>query len=334
MVNQQDNQSAFSKRADQAALALKGDLSRKLGVELPSSQVEVGPDGKPPAPPPPEGSYARMAYDQARSAADAEQGQRAEDHQPEQGEVTEPQPQPQPEPQQPRQQEDTTSNAQARIRELVAALRDKDLQLDALRQNHEQSQQTLAELQAAQQAMEKQYRQVVDQSLESLDPETRAMVMADARIQEAVQRSQQQILNTLAPQLQEFRSFARSQEMQRLQGTYPGFDPEVHPPLIEAFQERNPHCSVEQAFRAVARPEELTAGATPASPVPPTIKPGAGPATPRYVPQEEQQADPETEIREELAQAAQLRASSDPAQRKLGLQAIEHNLRKRLFGAR
>lgn len=325
-----NNQSAFNQRSDRAGLVLKQELAKKLGIELPSTQVEVGPDGKPPPPLPPEGSYARNAYE----AQMAEQAQQAQQPQP----APEPEPQaqqppPQPEPPQQPQEPQISENAQSRIRELVAQLKAKDSEVENLRQAQEASQQTLAEMQASQKAMEAQYQSVVDQHLEALDPETRAMVIADSRIQEAVQRSNQQLLQAIAPRLEKFEQSQRNQEMSALGNTYPGFDPTVHPQYIEAFMEKNPNCSVEQAFRAIARPEELAAQANTASPVPPSIPPGSGPSTPRYVPTQEQ-SDPDQELADEAALARELRRSSDPAERKLGLKAFDANLRKRLFGAR
>ena len=71
----QPPESQFNQRADNAALALKKQLSQERGVEIPERKVEVGPDGQPPKPPPPEGSYARQAYDQALAAQAAQQAQ-------------------------------------------------------------------------------------------------------------------------------------------------------------------------------------------------------------------------------------------------------------------
>ena len=70
MANEETSQ--FNQRADNAALALKEQLSKERGVEIPERKVEVGPDGQPPKPPPPEGSYARQAYDLARAAQAAQ----------------------------------------------------------------------------------------------------------------------------------------------------------------------------------------------------------------------------------------------------------------------
>ena len=116
----------------------------------------------------------------------------------------------------------------------------------------------------------------------------------------------------------------------QLSGKYPAFDVQIHGPLIEMFRGKNQHASVEQAFKAIAEPEELVVrSAVPASAVPPIVAPGVGtPATSRYV--TEPQSDPEQEMREEAAQIRKLMESADPADHRTGQRLVEKNLADRL----
>src|SRR5690242_3852666 len=61
----------FNARSDAAAHALKDQLSKQLGKEIPKRPVPVDADGQPARPLPPEGSYARMAIEQQRREAQA-----------------------------------------------------------------------------------------------------------------------------------------------------------------------------------------------------------------------------------------------------------------------
>jgi len=101
--------------------------------------------------------------------------------------------------------------------------------------------------------------------------------------------------------------------------------------LIEMFRGKNQHASVEQAFKAVAEPEELVIrDAVPATAVPPVVAPRASMASPqtRYIP--EPQSNPEQEMQEEAAQIGKLMRSMDAADHKTGARLIEKNLADRL----
>jgi len=320
---QQTPTSAFNERADTAASALKGELSKKLGIDLPERKVEVGPDGKPPRPLPPEGSYARQAIDEQRTQA---RSQRPPEREPDQESLPA---SGEPEEQTSREPDGVSDRAQHRISELVALLREKDRELQQVQAASTASQQELLE---RMEAMQGQYETLVKQNLDNLDPETRVEVLTSAAIQEAVQKSEQKILATLTPHLQRLQQRDAQWELERVAQRYPGFDAAEHVPLIQAFRERNPNCSIEQAFRAVATPEEIAGRQSVPSPaVPPTVAPG-GNHQPRYMPDESQKSDPVREMQEEAAMARDLARSSDPAKRKQAQALFAKNIADRLAG--
>lgn len=235
---------------------------------------------------------------------------------------------------QPQQQhEQVSQRAQERITSLVSQLRQKDQEFQQLQQQQSQQSATAEELRAKLQAQEQLMQQMLNQNLENLDPETRAQVMADARVSQAVAASEQRILSTLRPQLQVLQERNVQLEKSGLSGHYPGYDPVTHDALIDEFRRRNPNCSVEQAFRAVATPEELRVGGhRPANAPPPAMPPGSGSTAPRYVPQPDNRPDPVQQIREDAARAAELARSSDPHDQKAARVLFDKNLSDRLFG--
>jgi hypothetical protein len=327
----QPEQSAFNQRADSAALRLKDQLGREISartgqqVVLPPSPVPVNEDGTPVGAPPPEGSYARQAFDQ-------QQQQRAEDlHAAQQAREPRAPTQGVP-PQDPSQQpEHISQRAQERITSLVSQLRQKDQEFQVLQQQQSQQSSTVAELQAQLTAERNTMSQMLEQNLENLDPETRAQVMTDARIRQMVAQSEQRILQSVGPQLHQLQERNRQLEKSRLASRYGGYDPGTHDVLIDEFMRANGRCSVEQAFRAVATPEELSVGGNrPANAPPPAMPPGSGSTAPRYVPQPDQRSDPLQQIREDAARAAELARSSDPADQKAANALWHKNLADRL----
>lgn len=349
MTTQQDSQSQFNQRADNAALALKGQLSQERGVNIPERKVEVGPDGQAPKPPPPEGSYARQAYDQMRQQQQAqaarvmqESGQPSPQEQLGQqpmagtqeqaldGSQAPPLPQQGQPPQVPQTQE-LSPNAQERFQKLTQDLRDKDRALQQLLEKEKANESTLAETQASLQSLQQQYQQVLQSNLENLDPETRLQVLQDARMQEYLAAFEQKILSKIQPQIQGLQENRTHDELMKLADKYPAFDVQIHGPLIEMFRGKNQHASVEQAFKAVAEPGELvTRGSVPANAVPPVVSPRASMQSPqtRYVP--EPQSNPEQEMQEEAVQIGKLMRSMDPADHKAGNRLIQKNLTDRL----
>lgn len=328
---EQNTPSDFDARADNAALALRQTLQRQGRQVADQAPVAVDANGRPPAPLPPQGSYARQAIElqrrqQAAQAQPPVQQQRAED-QPEVVQSMQPQTtQAAPAEHSPR--------AEHRIQELVAQLREKERALQEAVEMGRRATETATQFQQRLTALEQQHQQMLQQNLDQLDPETRSAVMMDARLQQRLDEAEQRILGRIQPKLQHLESTAAQQEMAALARKYPGFDYQTHARLIDQFRARNPHCSIEQAFRAVAEPEELVLPPTArAQAVPPIVPPGNGHSgAARYVPQEavRPQARPEDELAEESRRIAELRRSTDPAKQKEGMQLLDQHLRRRL----
>jgi len=119
-------------------------------------------------------------------------------------------------------------------------------------------------------------------------------------------------------------------ELMSLANKYPRFDVQIHGPQIEMFRGKYPEVPIEQAYKAIAEPEELVVrGAVAHSAVPPVLAPGGtAPANTRYV--AEPQSDPEQEIREESLLWKKQIASADPAEQRTGYRLLEKNLADRL----
>lgn len=352
MAPQPEPESQFNQRADNAALALKGQLSKDLGKEIPSVQVAVGPDGKPPPPPPPEGSYAAMALEQQRQAEAAHVQQQpqvpAQPAPPNQQQIVADQPQvgptqvidgsvapplqPAVQPQQD-SQGDLSPNAQQRFSELSARLR-------VMEQSYQQSQSDLqardasiVELQTNLERSQAAQQEILQANLDELDPDTRARVLADSRMQELMATMEERLTARFMPHIQTLEVEASKQRMMDLAKKFPAFDIQIHGPLIEMYRGKNPNSSVEQAFKAIAQAGELvTRDAAPLQVAPPIVPPGSGPSMqPRYVP--EPQANPEADMVADAQRAAQLMRSGSHADRKEGMRLIDKNISDRLGGS-
>lgn len=337
---QGQQQSAFNQRADTAALKLKDQLGRELSAQtgeqvvLPPTPVPVNAEGNPVGQLPPEGSYARQQVEDHQQAQEMEyqrqQAQNTYDPRlaPNEGALAQEQPQ--------QPQEQTSQRAQERITSLVSQLRQKDQEYQQLRQQQNQQATTVEELQAQLVAQKQMMDNVLSEHMENLDPETRAQVMADARIRQTVAQSEQRILQTVAPQLQALQQRNEQLEKQGLSGRYPGYDPVVHDQLIDQFRQGNPNCSIEQAFRACATPDELSvgSGARPANVPPPAMPPGSGSNTPRYLPnQPTNQPDPAEQVRLDAERAAELARSMDPNDQKMATRMWDSVLSRKVFGS-
>lgn len=338
--------SNFSARTDSAALALKGQINqqnRNLAdrrqidsrPEIQPRSVPVGPNGQPAPPLPPEGSYARQAIERQRAAAQA----RATAQLQTQDDLSPPQEQHEQNGaanghQQPQDQNQLSPNAQRRFSELTNTLRQKDQELQQALARSKQLEETQAQTNARLQAIEARFNQVVSQNLDSLDPETRAQVLQQAAIDESAARIEQRVMQTMQPVIQRVTSQAIESELVAVAAKYPAFSAEVHGPLIEMFRQQNPRCTIEQAFRAVAEPEELApsrSGRAPA--VPPIAVPQTVSAAPRYVPAPPpQQKTPEQEVAEERDRAFRLAASTDPNDRRIAGRAMDAYIAKKLQG--
>lgn len=293
-----------------------------------TAPVEVDERGQPPAPLPPQGSYARQHIEmQRRQAAAAQAGgqqsQRAEDLQ--DPAPTDEAPQPAAETPSPR--------AEQRIQELVTQLRAKDQELQTAMEMGRRATETASQFQNRLNQLEQQHQQMLQSNLDNLDPDTRAQVLMDARLQQRVDELEQRIVGRIQPKLQHLEAQTAQQEMHALSQRYPGFDYQTHAPLIDQFRANNPRCSIEQAFRAIAEPGELQMRpAVRAQAVPPIVPPGNGDrGAPRYAPNvNRQQPSQEDELVEEARRIKELRASTDPAKQKEGLRLLDHHLKRRL----
>jgi hypothetical protein len=334
-MNQPTN---FSARADQAALALKARLSAETGKTIAPRSVPVGPNGQPAPPLPPEGSYARQAIEHQRAAAAQQRPQlQTRDDQQQQPNPQEEQVHQNGDPQagqQPQAQE-LTPNAQRRFSQLTDTLRQKDQALQQAEARAKELQETNAQTQARLQAIEERFNAMVNQNLDALDPETRQQVMQQAAIDESVAQIEKRVMQRVSPIVDRVTTQAVQSELVAVSQRYPGFSAEVHGPLIEIFRKQNPNCTIEQAFRAVAEPEELVQGRQERAPaIPPIAVPQSVNAAPRYAPQPRpQQTTPEQEIEADRKRAFDLARSTDPLDRREAGRAMDRYLAKKLGNA-
>ena len=333
MTDRGEPQSQFTARADNAALKLRQSLQQQGRQVADNAPVVVDATGKPPAPPPPEGSYMSQIVQQQR-AEDAQQlgdqpvagtteqmidGSQA----PHLTDGEEPTPEP--------AQEQLSDNANRRIRELIAELKAKEAENAQLLDLGRKQGETLAQMQRRMESLQAQHEQLVQSNLDHLDPETRMEVMQDARLKEALAGMEQRIMGQLMPKLQKVEQNNVQAEMMRLGEDYPAFDIQIHGPLIDMFRGKNPHCSIEQAFRAIAEPNELISrAAASAAAVPPVVPPGNMGARPRYQPEPTSQSNPEEELVEEARRIRKLRESTDPGEQKQGMNLVHEHLKRRL----
>jgi hypothetical protein len=323
----------FTARADSAALALKGQLSKQLGKEIPQRSVPVGPNGQPAPPLPPEGSYARQRLEQQRQAAAARPTQQLQTAADLNSQQSQQEPQsPDPVPQQPQEQQQLSPNAQRRFSELTQALRQKDQELQQALTRSRQAEESQAQTNARLQAIEARFNNVVNQNLDSLDPETRQQVLHDAAIAESAAAIEARVMRSVAPLVQRVTTQAVEAELGAVSSKYPAFSVEVHGPLIESFRSQNPNCTIEQAFRAVAEPEELVTGRQGRAPaVPPIAIPQSINSAPRYVPQPQPaRTTPEQEIEADRQRAFALAKSTDPMDRRNAGKAMDAYIAKKL----
>jgi hypothetical protein len=332
----QQEQSAFNPRADNAALKIKEQLGQELSaltgqqVVIPPSPVAVGADGQPVGQLPPEGSYAREAVEQQQAAAaqSAQQMAHLQAHDP--GQIPA-QGQPQAPP--PQQPQETSQRAEQRIQDLINQLRAKDQELQTVQQQQAGAATTLEETRAQLTASTQQMQSLMQEHMEHMDPETRAQVLNNAQIAQTVAAAENRILGQVQPQLQSLQTRNDQLEKVRVGDVYQGYNPMVHDQLIDEFRKGNPNCSIEQAFRAVATPEELSVhGAGRATAPPPAVPPGSGAPTPRYLPTHVQQGqpDPLQQMVADRDRASELARSADPEDQKKATALWHKNLTERL----
>jgi len=190
---------------------------------------------------------------------------------------------------------------------------------------------TNEELRAQLTASNQQMQSLMQEHMEHMDPETRQQVLNNAQIAQAVAQAESRILQRVTPQLQELQVSNEQRERVQVSGVYAGYNPQVHDVLIDEFRKGNPNCSIEQAFRAVATPEELSVpGAGPRTAPPPAIAPGSGAPHPRYLPTPTPGNDPITQMVADRDRAAELARSADPEDQKKATALWHKNLTERL----
>lgn len=332
MTGQTGSQETFTARADAAATALKGQMN------LPPKPVAVGPDGQPPRPLPPKGSYARQAIEQQQAAL-REQASYASSQAPAPlngngqaaHEATETAAEE-------AQEEALSVNATRRFAELTGQLRERERALGELSNRSRSQDDELAklrtDLEQMRQANEKlmsDHRRLLESSLDGLDPETRATVLMESKIQDLLQEQERRLLTQFDTQLQRLRVRTEEDDYQKLGGKYRNFDIQVHKPLIEMFRTQNPASSIEQAYKAVAEPNELVLNGSSLAPnVPPVLAPGPGPTAEALVPRP--RPDPNTKMVEDARRIKELMSSNDPKDHREGRRLAEKNIRDRYFG--
>lgn len=231
--------------------------------------------------------------------------------------------------------EPTSPKAEQRIQELIAKLRAREAEVETLRTASQQAGESLQQTQERLQALEQQHQQMLQANLDHLDPETRMQVMQEATMNRMFDQFEQRMMGRIQPQLKQIEHRDQRREMTELSDSYPAFDLQIHGPLVDMFRGKNPHCTIEQAFRAIAEPTELvTREAARAAAIPPVVSPGTSSlANARFAPApESQQSNPEAELVEESRRIRELRESSDPAKQKEGMDLVHAHLKRRLGG--
>ena len=352
MTHNQEPESHFSQRADNAAMMLKQGLNDyRTGKQLESVPVQVGPDGKPPPPPPPAGSYAAMALEHQQQAAVVHaqqqplvQAQPAPENQQQilgnqplvgptqaiDGSVAPPLTQ---EPPQQENQGDPSQNVQQRFSEMSAQLRTMEQQIQQGHAELQARDASIAELNGHLETAQKAQQEILQANLDELDPDTRARVLADSRMQELFAGMEDRLTAKFMPHIETLEVDASKQRMMDLAKKYPAFDILIHGPLIEMYRGKNPHSSVMQAFRAIAQDGELvTQDAAPLIAAPPIVSPngvgGPGQARPSYMP--EPTVDPDAGMQEEAARAAALARSNNHQDRQEAMRLFDKNISDRL----
>ena len=222
--------------------------------------------------------------------------------------------------------------AERRIKELVDQLREKDQALQQALADGKKTGETVSQMEARLNALTQEHQQMLQANLDNMDPDMRMQVMQDTRLAQRLEEFENRILGRIQPQLQQLSTAAARNEMQVLASKYPAFDLAIHGPLIDLFRGKNPNCTIEQAFRAIAEGNELvTRQAASAAAVPPVVSPGNGSMSGvRFAPAPEARTDPAAELVEEAQRLKKLRASSNPAEQKEGMNLVHEHLKRRL----
>lgn len=325
--------SSFNEKADSAAERLK------QGMGLESTKVEVNADGRQ-VKPPPAGSYAAMALEKQAKEAEAARAQ-LQDQQPvaTPDQPAAPSPEAPPPPTgAPTPQAELSPRANERIADLANARREAERKSQEAEARATASERELEQLRQDKSRLEAERNRILQDQLEQMDPEQRTRVLAEGRTRELLAEAEQRIMSRIEKPVQELRASAREAELSKVAQRYPGFDYDVHKPLIDTFQSRNPACTVEQAFRAVADENELgTRPVRPGRQVPPVPAPRTTRGSQDYVPNQEPQKTEQETLADEVEEIRKLGTSSDPADKRKHRDLLNAHLDKRFaqrFSAR
>lgn len=330
MTGQTGSNPDFNARADAAALAVK-DALRQQGRNVQDRQVAVGPDGKPPPPPPPKGSYLRMEMERraAEGAPNGQQSQRTPPAQERQAQAEEAH-------EGHEVDEQLSVNATRRFAELTGQLREREKALIELSEREQSRDRELANvraemaaLKAEHERLQTEHRQILEQSLEGLDPETRATVLMESRMQRMLEEQDRRSAARLEEKFKDLDQRAERDDYLHLASKFELFDLGVHKPQIERFRRKNPNATIEEAYKAIAEPEALVVRNTAlAASVPPVLAPGPGPTAEHFVPRPK--PDEEQQMRSDAKRVRELMASNDPRDHRDGVRLAEKNIRDRL----
>jgi hypothetical protein len=313
-------------------------MKASMGIE--STKVEVNADGRQVRPPPP-GSYAAMAIEKQRATAEAERAKL-------QAEQPAALPRPVAEPDQPiapspevtpqptgatNPSTEYSPRANERIAELANARREAERKAGEAEAKASASERELEMLRQERSRLEAERNRILQDQLESMDPETRTRVLAEGKTRELLAETERRIMERIDKPVQELRAERREAELSKVAQKYPGFDYDVHKPLIDTFQTRNPACTVEQAFRAVAEENEL--GTRPVQrgrQVPPVPTPRSTRGSQDYVPDQQPQKSEQEVLADEVEEIRKLGMSSDPVDKRRHRDLMNAHLDKRFAG--
>lgn len=271
---------------------------------------------------PPEGSYAAMNLEAQRAAQMAPLA-----------ESSPPQHSPAPAPVQTEQrtEHEDTPNVQRRISELTQQRREWERRAAEAEAKLQQESRQRAEAEARAAEHQRQLQQWVEARLDDMDPEQRAAVLADARINQSLDQKVNQLRAEILPAIQQVSTMRMQSELAALT-RYPGFRAEEHIPMIERRLAATPGLTVDEAFRLVASPEDLVSQRS-GQQAPPVVVPrGTGTTMSSQIPAPA--PDPEAEMRADAARIRQLGHSREHGAKGQQRALIEKNLRDRVFGGR
>lgn len=291
---------------------------------LPATPVDVGTDGRE-IQEPPKGSYAAQELTRQQEWIERQRIDQA-------AAAVPPEVVPPVDPTQPVNPNGEDGRDQGSINARFQQLTQRNRESETARQEAEQKlvdERAVIEREREDFARQRQgYEQAMAEHLDDLPPEERARIVTDARHQELAARTRDEITSELLPQIRDLQADRQYRELMALADKYPGFDNEVHGPLIADFMGKNHACSIESAFRAVATNDEI--GLQPVSrPRIPTAVPVRGTNGSEMI-APAPQPDPQDNLREEARKLHELAHSRDPKDQREHARLMQEHLGRRL----